>query len=239
MKESILGFDVTTKGKDECLDFVKKSYKKDESLFIVNINPEIIINNYHNESLKKSFNEQQLQIPDGIGIVKASLLLGGNIKERITGIDFMDKLCALSCEIDAKVYLYGSKNDISKLAKENLEKKYPKIKIVGYKNGYVSEEEAYNDIKKVKPTIVFVGLGSPKQENFILKYKEKLPFVKVWMPVGGSFDVISGSIKRAPSFFINHNIEWFYRLLKQPKRIFRQSSLFKFMALVKKEKKKQ
>lgn len=236
MQESILGFLVTTNDENECLEIIKKSYQNQESLFIVNINPEIVMKNYQNESLKKEFNKQKIQIPDGIGIVKASQMLGGSIKTRITGIDFMDKLCALSCELSSKVYLYGSKGEVVRKAKRELEKKYSSIQIVGYSDGYVSEEEAFSKIIEAKPDMVFVGLGSPKQEEFILKYKDKIPSVKIWMPIGGSLDVISGTLKRAPKFFIKHHLEWFYRLVKQPKRIFRQFSLVKFIILMKREK---
>lgn len=235
-KEKILGFDVCIQNKGDLIQYIFKDYQNNQQLFIVNINPEIAVTNYKNEELKKELNKQKYQIPDGSGIVWASKKKKGNIKERITGIDLMVELCEKSQEYNAGIYLYGSKSGIAKKAEEHLKNLYPKINIVGTSSGYDDESKVVQDIKEKEPQIVFVGTGSPKQEKFILKNKEKLSSVKIFMPVGGSFEVISKSKKRAPNWMIKCNIEWLYRLFQEPKRILRQLKLLKFIYLVMGEK---
>lgn len=117
-KEKVLGFDVCTESPKEMLENIFKSYKKQEQLFIVNMNPEIIIANYNNEKFKEILNEQKYQIPDGTGIVWASKKNKGNIKQRITGIDLMIDICEKSQGYNARIFLYGSKPGIATLAKE-------------------------------------------------------------------------------------------------------------------------
>lgn len=231
-KEKILGFDVCTCNEVELLSNIFADYEKQKKLFIVNVNPEIAIANYKNEELKNIFNKQKYQIPDGAGIVWASKKKKGNIKNRITGIDFMLKICENSQKYSAKIFLYGSKENIATKAKKELEKKYKNIKIVGTCDGYKDETLAIEHINNSKADIVFVGLGSPKQEKFIIENMEKLENVKILMPVGGSFDVISNTKKRAPKWMIKLNIEWLYRLFQEPKRILRQIKIIKFIFLI-------
>ena len=236
-KEKILGFNVGAYHLKELIDRIFQDYINNEQLFIVNVNPEIAVANYKNETFKEKLNKEKYQIPDGSGIVWASKKKKGNVKERITGIDLMDKICEESQKYSSNIFLYGGKEGIAEKAKENLEKKYQNIKIIGTHNGYDDEKKVIEELKKLSIDILFVGLGSPKQEEFILKNKNKLKNIKIFMPVGGSFDVISGTKKRAPKWIINCNLEWLYRTFQEPKRIFRQFKLVKFVFLVLKEKK--
>ncbi len=236
VKEKILGFNVCVCNQEKLVENIFQDYAKKEQLFIVNINPEIVVTNYKNEKLKEIFNCQKYQIPDGSGIVWASKKQKGNIKQRIAGIDLMLKLCEKSQKFQSKIFLYGSKPGIAEKAKEKLKEKYSKINIVGECNGYCDEKEAIKKIGKTNADIVFVGLGSPTQEQFIIQNKEKLKNVKIFMPVGGSFDVISKTKKRAPNWVIKCNLEWLYRLFQEPSRIGRQMKLLKFMYLVRREK---
>lgn len=231
-KEQILGFNVNTYTSEELLNKVFMDYSRNEQLFIVNINPEIVVSNYKNEELKKILNEQKYQIPDGNGIVWASKKNKGNIRERITGIDLMLDICKESQNYSSNIFLYGATDDVVQKAKKELEKVYPEIRIIGTNNGYEDEEKVIQKLKTMPIDILFVGLGSPKQENFIIKYKDELKNIKILMPVGGSFDVISKTKKRAPNWMIKCNLEWLYRLLQEPKRIFRQMKLIKFIFLV-------
>lgn len=151
----------------------------------------------------------------------------------------MNEICMTSVNYNSKIFLYGAKPEVAEDTKKQLEKKYIGINIVGVCDGYISEEEAIENIKKVNPDILFIGLGSPKQEEFIVNNKSKLKSVKILMPVGGSFDVISNNLKRAPKWIIKINLEWLYRLIKQPKRIFRQVKLLKFIFLCINNKRKR
>lgn len=231
-KEKILGFNVITYNSEKLLKGIFDDYLNNEQLFIVNINPEIVVSNYKNEEIKQTFNKQKYQIPDGAGIVWASKKKKGNIKERITGIDLMQKICEKSQEYSCKIFLYGASNENINNAKKELVKTYPNINIVDICDGYEDEKKVVNRIKKCNAEIVFVGTGSPKQEQFIVENKEKLKNVKIFMPVGGSFDVISKSKKRAPKWMIKCNIEWLYRLFQEPKRIFRQVKILKFATMI-------
>lgn len=238
-KEQILGFNVSTYDSQELLDNIFEDYSNNEQLFIVNVNPEIAVTNYKNQEFKERLNEQKYQIPDGSGIVWASKKKKGGIRERITGIDLMMKICEKSQEFSSKIYLYGGAEGIADRTKKELEKQFPKIKMVGESNGYQDEKVVLEKLRNTPIDILFVGLGSPKQEKFILEYKEELKNIKILMPVGGSFDVISKAKKRAPKWMQKCNLEWLYRLFQEPKRIFRQFKLVKFMSLVLREKKKK
>lgn len=231
-KEQVLGFNVNTYTSEELLNRVFKDYSINEQLFIVNINPEIVVSNYKNEELKKILNEQKYQIPDGSGIVWASKKNKGSISTRITGIDLMLDICKESQKYSSNIFLYGATDDVVQKAKKELEKAYPEIRIIGTNDGYEDEEKVVQKLKTMPIDILFVGLGSPKQENFIIKYKNELKNIKILMPVGGSFDVISKTKKRAPDWMIKCNLEWLFRLLQEPKRIFRQMKLIKFIFLV-------
>ena len=231
-KEQILGFDITTYNSQELLDNIFKDYSKNEQIFIVNINPEIAVTNYKNQEFKKKLNEQKYQIPDGSGIVWASKKNKGKIKERITGIDLMMKICEKSQDFSSKIYLYGGAEGIANKAKVELEREFPNIKIVGESNGYQDEKKVLEKLKNETIDILFVGLGSPKQEKFILEHKEELKNIKILIPVGGSFDVISKTKKRAPAWMQKCNLEFLYIFFQEPKRIFRQFKLLKFVYLV-------
>lgn len=238
-KEKILGFDVCNCNEQELIESIFEDYNKNNQIMITNINPEIIINNYKNETYVHNLNSQKYQIPDGVGIVLASKINKGKIKNRIAGIDFMYKIIEESIKYNSKIFLYGAKPGIAEAAKKEFENDFNSINIVGTCNGYVDEEVAIQMINNSSPDILFVGLGSPKQENFIISNMDRLSSVKIFMPVGGSFDVVSKTLKRAPSWIIKLNLEWLYRLLKQPQRIFRQLKLITFMKYVILEKIKE
>lgn len=199
---------------------------------IIAINPEKIMKVRKEEKLKKIINSSTYKIPDGIGIIYASKLKKGKIKQRITGIDCMEMLCQLSNYKGYKVFLYGAKKEILEKTICNLRKKYLNLQIVGYIDGYEKDNnKIIKEINRVKPNILFVALGSPKQEIWINENKEKLG-VNIFQGVGGSFDVISGNIKRAPHWMQKVGLEWLYRLIKEPKRIGRQFQLLKFLILI-------
>lgn len=196
----------------------KEVFKEDKQVVIYNINPLICVNFRNNKSIKEEFNKESYNIPDGNGIVLSAKLTSNNLNKSIPGIELMEKICEESIKNNYSIYLYGAKEDSVTKTKEKLEKKYKGINIVGYSNGYIDEKKALKEIKKARPDILFVALGSPKQEEFIINNRNKLKSTKIIMPVGGSFDVISGNLKRAPEIYRKLKIEWLYRMLKEPKR---------------------
>lgn len=238
-KEKILGYDICNETSNQILKEIFDDFNKGIQNFIVNINPEIAVQNYKNNDFKKECNKQKYQIPDGIGIVLASKIKKGNIKKRVTGIDLMEEICKESIKNSGKIFLYGAKNNVALKAADELKKKYPNLFISGTCDGYCDKEVAIKKINDSDANILFVALGSPKQEVFILENKDILTKIKIFMPVGGSFDVISNTIKRAPNWVIKLNLEWLYRLIRQPSRFFRQLKLAKFILLVFKEKRRE
>lgn len=232
MNEKILGIKVTTKTKDEIIKEIEKDIKNNKQNILFNANPLIICNFYRDKEMVSKINKENLNIPDGFGTVLASKLKHGQIKERIAGIEMFDELCNLSLKTKSKIFIYGAKKENLDLAIKNIEKKYKNINICGYINGYVPEEEVLMKILKAKPDFLFVALGSPKQENFIVKNKQKFKNIKIMMPIGGTIDVYSGKINRAPSFYQKTHLEWLYRMIKEPKRFKQLFTLIKFVNLV-------
>ncbi len=144
-----------------------------------------------------------------------SKVLGGNISERITGIDVMTLCLRFANEHQQKIFLYGAKKEVVKKAVENIQIDYPNLEVVGYQHGYSKKEqhEIVAKINQAHPDFLFVALGSPKQEVFLERTIDHLN-ARVYLDVGGTFDVLSGMVKRAPDFFIHTNTEWLYRSLK-------------------------
>ncbi|QIH77952.1 WecB/TagA/CpsF family glycosyltransferase [Macrococcoides canis] len=191
----------------------------DKNLFIVTANPEIVYYARKNSEYMGKLKTADIIVPDGIGIVKASRKLGTELKERVPGIELMENILIEANKLHKRVFLLGASKETVKLCQANLKELYPNIKFKS-KHGYkdITDFKRLQQVKKFKPDIVFVAMGYPKQENWIFYNR---PHFKntVFMGVGGSFDVFSGRVKRAPHIFIKLNLEWLYRLLKDFKRI--------------------
>lgn len=192
-----------------------------------------------------------LVTPDGAGILWAATTLNYPLSERVTGIDIIHNICQLAAKKGYSLYLLGSYPGVASDAALNLTEKYPGIKIAGTHHGYFScedsqncenvknsnsgknkeEEEIIAEIKEKRPDILLAGMGVPKQEKWISKNLDKLD-IPVCMGVGGSFDVLSGRIPRAPLWMQRHGMEWIYRSIKQPNRVFQVFALFYFIWLV-------
>lgn len=218
IKERYLGVDVCSADMEGVLERIKEIIKDRTPSFVVAINPEKIMKAQDDEKLKRLLNSAALQIPDGVGVLIASKMNRGSIKSRVTGIDLMQNVCALAAQNNYRVFMLGAKPGVAERAAEILKEKYKGLNIVGIRDGYFkNEEELIENIKSSKADIMFVAMGSPKQENWITKNMDKLevPFL---MGVGGSYDVICGNIKRAPDLMCKLGLEWLYRLVKEPWR---------------------
>ena len=212
----------------------------DKANLIVTPNPEIVMKAKEDEEFKKIINERaSLVIPDGIGIIKGANILGTPLKERVAGYDLICNLLEKYKDGSKTFYFWGSKPGVAEIAKTKMEEKYPDIKIVGVDDGYFDDakkQEIISKIEKLKPDILLVGVGFPKQEKLISELLDKNIF-KIAIGCGGSIDVLSGTVKRAPKIFIKLHIEFAWRLIKQPTRIGRMMVLPKFLKEVKKEAK--
>ena len=233
-------FDKMYKGSfEEFYLLLKENIKDNKKTFIVTANPETFSYGKEKEFNKLLLDKNTTIVPDGIGIVKASRMLGYSVKERIPGVDIAVKLLEYSNEFKKKIYLFGAKQEIIDKMNEVIESKYPNAILIGSSNGYVQDKDkVFEEIIKLEPDIVMVALGIPNQEKLIYKYLNK--FKKgIFIGVGGSFDVISGSKKRAPKLFVKLNLEWLYRICKEPSRLKRfWNNNVKFIFKIQKMKKK-
>jgi N-acetylglucosaminyldiphosphoundecaprenol N-acetyl-beta-D-mannosaminyltransferase len=231
-KESYLNVDVSVLNYAELMNYIINDIENKQKSTIIAINPEKIMKAQNDKMLLDLLNSATYNIADGIGILYASKLKKGSIKKRITGIDSMDMLCQLSNDKGYKIFMYGAAPVVVKNAQKALIEKYPQINIVGIIDGYEkNNDKIINKINKSGANILFVALGSPKQEFWINENKDKLN-VNIFQGVGGSFDVFSGKVKRAPKWMQSIGLEWLYRLIKEPSRIGRQKKLFKFLFLI-------
>ncbi|MBD7913656.1 WecB/TagA/CpsF family glycosyltransferase [Clostridium sp. Sa3CUN1] len=228
---NVLGYKIFRRSLNEAIEYIDNFDK----IHIVSGNPEVLYTGLNNNKLFDNFTSQKsLIIPDGVGIQIAARYLKTPVKEKIAGIDLMKELIKKSSEDSKGIYLIGTTDENLKACVANLVANYPKINILGYKNGYFdidNSNEILKDIKEKKPYALFVAMGCPRQEEFIVKYMNELP-CRIFMGVGGSFDVIAEKVNRAPNWMIKLGLEWMYRVLKEPWRIKRLGSIPKFLILV-------
>lgn len=231
-KENILGVDVSNETYESLIANAFTRIEENKQSMIVAINPEKIIKAQQDEALKQLLNEAEFQIPDGVGVLIASRLKGGNIRSRVTGVDLMMKLVEKASQQGKSIFLYGAKPGIADKAKQKLECLYPSIQVKGVIDGYEKDFLYIKEtINQKEPDILFVALGSPKQEEWIKENRSEL-MVSIFQGVGGSFDVLAGNVNRAPAIFRRLGLEWFYRLIREPKRWKRQLALPIFLLKV-------
>lgn len=190
------------------------------------------------QSLKDLFENATVLLPDGIGVVLAIRLLHKLKIKRVTGVDLMQNICQKAAQKGYKIYIFGAKKKVNKKAVEKLKLIYPGIRIVGRCNGYLNEdkmEDLINRINISEPDILFVALGSPRQERWCHKYASSLN-VKIIQGIGGALDAIVDTTKRAPGFIQKIGLEWLYRLIREPGRIRSQIYLSIFVIKVLKAK---
>lgn len=192
-------------------------------------------------NLRKSVNEADIINADGQAVVWAAKFLKKPIKERVAGVDLMDNLVRMAASKNYKIYLLGAKEEVVSRLAQIYSKKYGKDLIAGYRNGYFKKEDEakiVDDIVQSGAQMLFVAISSPIKENFLYQYREALSQVNFIMGVGGSFDVFAGEVKRAPTWMQKTGMEWFYRVLQEPKRMWRRYLIgnSKFIYLVFKER---
>lgn len=236
MKEQILGVQVNTENYDQLIPKVFRNIEDNKKSLVVAINPEKLMKAKEDPELKALLNRAEFQIPDGIGVIIASKLQKGNIRSRVTGVDMMDRVVREAARTGHAIFLYGAKPGVADKAAQQLQQTYPNLIVAGTQDGYEPDNDKVIDIiNQAKPSILFVAMGSPKQEQWIEQHRDEL-HPTLYQGVGGSFDVLAGNVKRAPAVFQRFGAEWLYRLLKEPSRIQRQMNLPKFLFEVFKQK---
>jgi N-acetylglucosaminyldiphosphoundecaprenol N-acetyl-beta-D-mannosaminyltransferase len=202
--------------------FFKKASKAldhEEKMFVVTANPETMMIGEQNPEFNAVLcKPDTIIVPDGIGVVRAADSLGMETNGRVTGVELAEHLIRHAGKTGKSIFLYGAKEEVITTLVERIKQDYPIAVIAGYRNGYgQNDDEVFEEIHRLKPDIILVALGIPRQELLIDRWLDR--FDKgIFVGVGGSFDVLSGTKKRAPKFFVRFNLEWLYRIVKEPKR---------------------
>ena len=237
MFTKILDFKVFNEDKNSLMQYIEKY----EKVNIVSGNPEILLNGMKNGKLKESFNaETSLIIPDGIGTVLASKIVKDPVKEKIAGIDVVKEILIRADKEKKNIYLLGAEEEVLLKCIEYIKRQYPNVNIAGAHNGFFDLDNCDDIIQDIKSKVIyaiFVAMGSPRQEIFIDKILTDSN-IKIFMGVGGVFDVFAGKVKRAPKWMISLGLEWLYRTIKEPFRIKRLGAIPKFLIQVVKYRKK-
>ena len=222
---------------DEAVEICEGFVKTSRHGVVYTPNAEMVQMTVENEAFAKTVNSADLIIPDGAGVVLASKILKKNLKGKVAGVELAERLVARSGESGIKFFFYGSSPDaadgraVAEVAREKLLEKYPDAHIVGTNHGYVKEDGMDALIEKINESgadALFVCLGVPRQENWIYANRDRLN-PKIIIGLGGSLDVFAGTVQRAPKIFIKLNLEWFYRLIKEPWRLGRMMNIPKFL----------
>ncbi len=227
-----VGFDNLTM--DEAVAKATDFLSGDKACSVYTPNAEIVQMCVDNSDFASLVNSADMVIPDGIGVIKASNILGTPLKEKVAGVELGERMLKVCAERGCKVYFLGGKPGVAELAAQKMKEKYPTLDFAGVHDGYFQKQGEESDavvrhINESSPALLFVCLGVPSQEKWIYENKDKLNSVRLCLALGGSLDVYAGTVKRAPKIFIRLGLEWLYRLLKQPSRIGRMMQLPRFL----------
>jgi N-acetylglucosaminyldiphosphoundecaprenol N-acetyl-beta-D-mannosaminyltransferase len=220
----LLGIPVDNLSMDETVTLIDESVARREKIHHVVINAAKVVNALKDEELKKSIVDCDIINADGQSIVWASRILRKPLLERVAGIDLMQNLVARAAKKKYKIYLLGASEEVVQKVVQKYKEQYGESVVAGYKNGFFSadkEEIVAMEIAASGADMLFVAMTSPKKEIFLSKYKDviNIPFI---MGVGGSFDVVSGKTKRAPLWMQRNGLEWLYRVMQEPRRLWRR-----------------
>ncbi|WP_297133962.1 WecB/TagA/CpsF family glycosyltransferase [Terrisporobacter sp.] len=230
----------------ESIDVIDRLVIENKNAYVVTPNVDHIVKVQKDPEFMRIYKEADLVLADGIPVVWASKLLKKGLSEKVSGSDLFPLLCERASQKGYKVFLLGAREGVAKRAADELISKYPGLDVVGTyspKFGFEKDEKENNKIiemlQNAKPDILFVGVGAPKQEKWIYNNKDKIN-VPVSLGIGASFDFVAGSVKRAPLWMQKSGLEWFYRFLQEPKRMFRRYFIedIKFLGLIIKELKR-
>lgn len=216
---SILGVKFLHTTMKEMTERVASHLTHEEKAFIVTANPEIVMKALEDPDYQKVINQATYVVADGIGVVKGAQILGDPLPERVAGYDLMLNLLDVLNQQKLNLYLLGAKEHVLEKAAERIKADYPNLNLVGSHHGFFDwkDSQLQQEMNQLKPDLILVALGLPRQEQWIYEHIDQ--FDKgVFIGVGGSFDVLAGHVQRAPEVIQKMNLEWFYRLVKEPSR---------------------
>lgn len=240
MKEiSFLNSKMNAVSMKETVSLIRSSIKAGQFFQHVVVNVAKLVNMQKDAELKKSIEDCDLINIDGQGVVLGARMCGHDVPERVAGVDLFHELLAMSQEEKFPVFLLGATEQVVAQTNSKVQSLYPNLKVAGYHHGYFwdDEEAVVSKIKESGAKLLFVAITSPKKENFINKWKDKLG-VNFVMGVGGTFDVVAGKVSRAPLWMQKYGLEWLYRVIQEPRRMFMRyfTTNSKFAWLLLKEK---
>ena len=238
MRINILGVGFDNVTMDEALARGEELLCSEGAHYVVTPNPEIVETCRADAAANAAVNGADLVLPDGIGIVYGAKILHQPLRGRVPGIEFGTGMIERCVKLGKSVYLLGAKPGVAEQAAENLKNRFPGLVIAGTNDGYFQDDDpVVEKINAAQPDLLLVCLGAPKQELWMQRNAPRLR-VGLMARLGGSLDVFAGNVKRAPKFFQKLGLEWFYRLIKEPKRIGRMMKLPLFLVHVSGEKRK-
>jgi N-acetylglucosaminyldiphosphoundecaprenol N-acetyl-beta-D-mannosaminyltransferase len=206
----------------ESVTYIEKMLKGQRSHYIITPNAAHIALFQKDEDFRKAYAKASLVLPDGISLIWASRFIKPRLKERITGTDLLLSLCGVSVREKYSIFLLGAEGEVIEKAKNALLIKFPGLHIAGVHNGYFSDDKTIIEkINELQPDILFIGTGFSKQEKWISSHINQLN-VKVAVTIGGVFDVIAGKFKPAPRLIQDYGFEWLWRLLQEPRRLWKR-----------------
>lgn len=238
MKTDVLGVQYDNVTMAEALERGRAILCGTETCYCVTPNAEMAYDALHDAEFRGVLNSASLVLPDGAGVILGAKILRTPLKEKVAGIEFAQNMLAVYEELGSRLFLLGSKPGVAELAAEKMRQAHPKLCICGVHDGYFQDEtEVIDQINAAHADALYVCLGAPKQEYFMYRNREKLN-VRLMAGLGGTLDGIAGTVKRAPKWMIRLQLEWLYRLIKEPRRIGRMMRLPKFVfAAIKKRMK--
>lgn len=232
MKIDVMGVKFDNVTMQEALDRARELIARPGADYCVTPNAEIVYEAMHDADFAGLVNDAALVLPDGAGVVLGAKILKTPLKQKVAGIDFAANLLGVLEQTGGRLYLLGSKPGVAEQAAEKMLEKHPRLQICGMADGYFKDEApVVEKINAAKPDVLFVCLGAPKQEKFMRAHQQDLQ-VSFMIGLGGSLDGFAGNVRRAPKWMIKLQLEWLYRLLKEPKRIGRMMRLPKFLLAV-------
>ncbi|HAT4092984.1 TPA: WecB/TagA/CpsF family glycosyltransferase [Clostridium perfringens] len=225
---NFLNIEVDNLTMNEAIDRAEELIIKKKPSYVVTPNVDHIVKLEDDKEFQDVYKNADLILTDGMPLIWISKIKGKPIKEKISGSDFFPKLCERAAQKGYSIFLLGAAEGVAAKAAKNLNKKYEGLNIVGTYSPSYGFEKKEDEIDKIiriinesKPDILAVGLGAPKQEKFLYNYREQLN-VPISLAIGASIDFEAGNIKRAPKWMQKNGLEWFYRLCKEPKRMFKR-----------------
>lgn len=229
MKTTVLGVAYDNITMAEAVERGRQILAGSETLYCVTPNAEMAYEALHDADFCDLLNRAALVLPDGAGVVLASKIVKTPLKEKVAGFDFAQNMLTVLAETGSRLFLLGSKPGVAERAAEIMKKKNPSLCICGTQDGYFKDEaQIVRQINEAQADAVYVCLGSPKQEYFIRDHLSELK-VKLLIGLGGTLDATTGEVRRAPKWMIRLQLEWLYRLIKEPKRFKRMLRLPKYI----------